>query len=164
MAIAHRITPCLWFDTQAEEAAEFYISIFPNSRITRIMRYGKEGYEIHGKPAGSVLTVDFELDGQPFIAFNGGPQFPFTEAISLSITCADQREVDHYWERLTDGGEESACGWLKDRYGVSWQVVPDALNRLLADPDLEKTERVMHALLQMAKLDIAALERAYAGA
>jgi predicted 3-demethylubiquinone-9 3-methyltransferase (glyoxalase superfamily) len=160
-----RIAPCLWFDSQAEEAADFYVSIFPNSRIVRVSHFGEAGYEIHGRPAGSVMTVDFELDGQPFTALNGGPLFKFNEAISLQVDCATQAEVDHYWERLCAGGDPQAqqCGWLKDRYGVSWQIVPAVLHKLLAGADRAASERVMQALLQMKKLDIAKLERAYAG-
>lgn len=164
MPTLHRITPCLWFDTQAQEAALFYTSIFPNARIVSTLRYGEAGHEIHGKPAGSILTVVFELDGQRFTALNGGPLFTFNEAVSLEVRCDTQEEVDFYWDRLTDGGEESACGWLKDRFGLSWQVTPAALDDLLGDPDYEKTERVMTALLQMKKLDLAALERAHRGA
>ncbi len=160
-----RIVPSLWFDSQAEEAAEFYTSVFPNSRMVAVSRYGVEGVETHGRPAGSVMTVDFELDGMRFTALNGGPVFTFTEAISLQIFCETQDEVDRYWERLTEGGDERAqqCGWLKDRFGVSWQVVPTVLARLMTDPDHEKSGRVMEAMLPMKKLDIAALERAYAG-
>jgi len=165
MPHAHRIAPCLWFDHQAEEAAKFYTGVFPNSRIIRTTRYGEAGREIHGRPAGSVLTVGFELDGRSFTALNGGPVFKFNEAISLQVECETQAEVDHYWTALGEGGDEAArqCGWLKDRYGVSWQVVPRVLPELLSDPDPRKSERVMTALLQMKKLDIAALERAYAG-
>jgi predicted 3-demethylubiquinone-9 3-methyltransferase (glyoxalase superfamily) len=158
-----RITPCLWFDSQAEDAANFYVGIFPNSGITRVSRYAKAGHETHGMVEGSVMTVLFELDGQRFTALNGGPHFKFSEAISLQIGCATQQEVDYYWSRLADGGEEGPCGWLKDRFGLSWQVVPDALLRLLADPDVEKTERVTQAFMQMGKLDIATLERAHRG-
>lgn len=144
------ITPNLWFDTEALEAAEHYVSIFPNSRITDVSHYGEAG----PREAGMVLTVAFELDGQPFTAINGGPEFPFTEAISLAIGCAEQQEVDHYWTRLTDGGEEGQCGWLKDRFGVSWQVVPAALQELLTDPDAGRSERAMKAMLGMKKLDV----------
>lgn len=160
-----RITPCLWFDHEAEQAADFYIDIFPNSRRVRVLRFGEAGHEIHGRPAGSVMTVDFELDGQPFTALNGGPLFRFNEAISLQIDCATQAEVDDYWERLSAGGDPQAqqCGWLKDRYGVSWQVVPAVLPKLLDRTDPAASERVMQALLEMKRLDIAALERAYAG-
>ena len=151
-----RITPNLWFDTQGHEAAEFYVSIFPNSRITHVSRYGEN---TPGTP-GTVMTVQFELDGQPFIALNGGPQFTFNEAVSFHIACADQAEVDHYWERLGDGGEEGPCGWLKDRYGLSWQVVPAALGQLLGDPDRARAQRAMQAMLAMKKLDVAALHAA----
>lgn len=154
------ITPCLWFDTEGEEAASFYVSVFPNSRITEVAHYGEGG----PRPAGTVMTVAFELDGEPFTALNGGPQFSFDEAISFEITCEDQGEVDHYWDALTDGGEESQCGWLKDRFGVSWQVVPKALPELLADPDAERARRVMEAMLTMKKIDVAALRSAYDGA
>lgn len=159
------ITPCLWFDDQAEEAAHFYTGIFRNSRISRITRYGTAGHEIHGRPAGSVMTVEFELDGMPFTALNGGPVFQFNEAVSLQIDCADQPEVDYYWERLGEGGDPAArqCGWLKDRYGLSWQVVPVALQEMLDDPDATKTERVTRAMLGMKKLDVAELRRAYRG-
>jgi len=160
-----KITPCLWFDTQAEEAAQFYCSIFRNSRILSISRYGEAGHEIHGKPAGSVLTVAFELDGQVFTALNGGPVFKFNEAISLQVNCDTQEELDHYWDRLSAGGDETAqqCGWLKDKYGVSWQIVPTVLPDMMTDADSRKTERVMTALLKMKKLDIAELKRAYEG-
>lgn len=163
MAIMNRIVPCLWFDTQAEDAANLYVSIFPDSGIEAIVRYGKEGFEIHGRPEGSVMTVDFRLDGERFTALNGGPLFKFNEAISLQILCETQDEVDHYWSRLCVGGEEGPCGWLKDRFGLSWQVVPEALNTMLRDPDVEKTQRVTKAFMQMKKFDLAALERAYAG-
>jgi predicted 3-demethylubiquinone-9 3-methyltransferase (glyoxalase superfamily) len=153
-----KITPCLWFDTQGEEAAEFYTSIFKNSRIRNIARYGEAGL----RPAGTVMTVSFELDGQPFIALNGGPDFTFNEAISFQIDCKSQAEVDEYWSRLAEGGEEGPCGWLKDLYGVSWQVVPTRLTELLDDPDPETSQRVMSAMLQMKKIDIAALEDAAA--
>jgi predicted 3-demethylubiquinone-9 3-methyltransferase (glyoxalase superfamily) len=160
----NRIIPCLWFDHQAGEAARFYTSIFPNSRIGDITRYGKEGFEIHGRPAGSVLTVEFTLDGQPFTALNGGPLFKFNEAVSLQVDCETQAQVDHFWNQLSTDGDPSAqqCGWLKDRFGVSWQVVPMIVRRLLQDPDAARSGRVMQALLQMKKLDIAALQRAYA--
>ena len=165
MRDSHRITPCLWFDTQAEEAAAFYTSIFGNSRITRTARYGEAGREIHGKEPGTILTVAFELDGQPFTALNGGPAFEFNEAISLQINCESQEEVDYYWEKLSEGGDGAAqqCGWLKDRYGVSWQVVPTVLPEMLTDPDPDRSQRVMTAMLQMKKLDIAKLKRAYTG-
>jgi predicted 3-demethylubiquinone-9 3-methyltransferase (glyoxalase superfamily) len=164
-ARVQRITPCLWFDDQAEEAAQFYCSIFPNSRVGKISRYGKEGREIHGRQEGSVMTVEFELDGQKFTGLNGGPLFRFTEAISFQVHCETQGEVDRYWERLLDGdgAEPQPCGWLKDRYGVSWQVVPQALIELVTDPASEKSQRAMKAMLQMTKIDIAALRRAYDG-
>jgi predicted 3-demethylubiquinone-9 3-methyltransferase (glyoxalase superfamily) len=151
-----KITPFLWFDTQAEEAARFYTSIFPNSRIVTVARYGEAG----PGPKGSVMTVEFELDGQRMIALNGGSQFKFTEAISLSVDCNTQEEVDRYWNKLSQDGRESQCGWLKDRYGLSWQVNPTVLGELLADPDPKKAKRVMEAMLKMKKIDIAALKRA----
>jgi predicted 3-demethylubiquinone-9 3-methyltransferase (glyoxalase superfamily) len=154
------INPCLWFDTEGEEAARFYTSIFPNSRILEVARYGEAG----PRPAGSVMTVSFELDGHRFLALNGGPQFTFSEAISFQVDCRSQEEVDEYWSRLTEGGEESQCGWLKDRYGVSWQIVPTRLPELLNQSDPETSERVMRAMLQMKKIDIATLEEAAAGA
>jgi predicted 3-demethylubiquinone-9 3-methyltransferase (glyoxalase superfamily) len=153
------ITPCLWMDTQSEEAAHFYVSIFPNSRIIDVARYPDVG---PGEP-GAVLTVNFELDGQRYVALNGGPQFHFTEAVSFQIDCADQAEVDHYWDRLTDGGEESQCGWLKDRYGLSWQVIPRQLPELLGDPDPERSSRALQAMLGMRKLDVAVLQAAADG-
>lgn len=154
-----RIVPNLWFDTEAEEAATFYTSVFKNSRITNVAHYGEAG----PREAGMVMTVSFELDGQPFAAINGGPEFPFTEAVSLEIICESQVEVDEYWARLSDGGEEGPCGWLKDRYGLSWQVVPEGMYELLDDPDSARTERAMAAMLQMGKLDLAALQRAADG-
>ena len=154
-----RITPFLWFDTQAEEAANFYVSIFDFSRIVKVTRYGDAG----PGPKDSVMTVEFELDGQSFIALNGGPQFQFTEAISLSINCKSQEEVDRYWARLSQGGAEGPCGWLKDRYGLSWQVNPTVLGEMLGDPDPAKSGRVMQAMLGMKKIDIAGLEKAYNG-
>jgi predicted 3-demethylubiquinone-9 3-methyltransferase (glyoxalase superfamily) len=165
MQFKQRIAPCLWFDTQAEEAAGFYLSVFRNSRIVKISRYGKAGYEIHRRPAGSVMTVAFELDGQAFTALNGGPLFKFSEAISLQIHCESQEEVDYYWQKLAEGGDRKAqqCGWLKDKYGLSWQVVPVAMIELISDPDPEKSGRVMEAMLQMKKLDIEKLKQAYAG-
>jgi predicted 3-demethylubiquinone-9 3-methyltransferase (glyoxalase superfamily) len=157
-----RITPCLWFDSHAEQAAEFYTGIFPHSGVLEVTRYGEAGHEVHGRLPGSVMTVLFELDGQQFTALNGGPRFRFDEAVSLQIACDDQDEVDYYWNRLVEGGEESVCGWLKDRYGLSWQVVPRALPAMLRDANTAASERVMKALLQMKKFDIAALERAFA--
>jgi predicted 3-demethylubiquinone-9 3-methyltransferase (glyoxalase superfamily) len=160
--IQQKITPFLWFDTQAEEAAEFYTLIFENSRITRISRY-EVGREVHGKEAGSVLTVAFEIEGQAFIALNGGPYFKFNEAVSFQVMCETQDEIDYFWSRLSEGGQEGQCGWLKDKYGLSWQVVPSALPQMLTDADGAKSERVMKALLQMKKFDLQALERAYTG-
>ena len=151
-----RITPCLWFDTEGEEAAAFYVSLFKNSRITEVSRYGEAG----PRPAGTVMVVSFELDGQPFTALNGGPEFTFSEAISFQIDCQSQEEVDYYWDGLTAGGEEGPCGWLKDRYGVSWQVVPSALIALLQDPDPGRSQRAMAAMMTMKKIDIAALHAA----
>lgn len=153
-----KLTPCLWFDTQGEEAAAFYTSVFPNSRIVDTARYGEAG----PRPAGTVMTVTFELDGQRFIALNGGAQFTFSEAISYQVGCQTQAEVDAYWSALSEGGEEGPCGWLKDRYGLSWQIVPARLSELLADPDRELSQRVMRAMLGMTKIEIAALEEAAA--
>jgi len=155
-----RITPFLWFDNPAEEAARFYASIFPNSRIRKIARYGEAG----PGPKGSVMTVEFELDGQRFVGINGGPLFTFSEAVSFQVDCADQAEVDYFWERLTDGGEESQCGWLKDRFGLSWQVVPTGMEELFKDPDPSRATRAMQAMLGMRKIDVAALQRAADGA
>ncbi len=163
MATLNKITPCLWFDSQAEEAAEFYVSVFEDSGIDAVSRYGKEGFEIHGQPEGSVMTVAFHLAGQTFTALNGGPQFKFNEAISFQVFCDTQEEVDHFWSKLSEGGEEVACGWLKDRFGLSWQIVPSVLPKMLMDPDPEKSQRVTKAFLQMKKLDIPTLERAYEG-
>ena len=165
MQIRSKIAPCLWFDDEAEPAAAFYTGIFPNSRIGTVLRYSEVGQEFHGKPAGSVMTVAFELDGLAFTALNGGPLFRFNEAVSLQVYCKTQQEIDHYWEKLSAGGDENAqqCGWLKDRYGLSWQIVPLALLDMLQGPAPEKSQRAMAALFQMKKLDIAALQRAYAG-
>lgn len=159
-----KITPCLWFDRQAEEAAAFYTGIFPNSRIVSVSCFPDAGQEIHGQPAGSVMTVNFMLDGQPFVALNGGPQFRFNEAVSLQIDCHDQADVDYYWDQLGAGGDEAAqqCGWLKDKFGLSWQVVPTLLPALMQNPDPATTRRVMQALLQMKKLDIEGLKQAAA--
>jgi predicted 3-demethylubiquinone-9 3-methyltransferase (glyoxalase superfamily) len=158
-----KIIPCLWFDNQAEEAATFYTSIFKNSKIGKVTRYGKEGYEIHGRPEGTVMTVEFEIDGQAFTALNGGPVFKFNEAVSFQVLCKTQEEVDYYWEKLSEGGDEKArqCGWLKDKYGVSWQVVPTILSEMVQDKDRKKSDAVMRVLLQMKKLDIATLKQAY---
>jgi len=159
------ITPCLWFDDQAEQAAAFYISVFKTAKIVSISRYGEAGQEIHGKKPGTVLTVAFELDGRTFTALNGGPVFKFNEAISFQVNCETQEEVDYYWEKLSEGGDKKAqqCGWLKDKYGVSWQVVPTVVSEMIRDPDSQKSERAMKALLQMKKLDIKQLQRAFAG-
>jgi predicted 3-demethylubiquinone-9 3-methyltransferase (glyoxalase superfamily) len=166
MPVVQRITPCLWFDDQAEQAAAFYIGIFNNSKILRVSRYGEAGREVHGRPAGSVMTVLFELEGQPFTALNGGPIFKLNEAVSFQVMCETQKEVDYYWEKLTEGGDPAAqqCGWLKDKFGVSWQVVPRALLEMFDDPKSGKSQRAMQALLEMKKLDIDGLKRAYAGA
>jgi predicted 3-demethylubiquinone-9 3-methyltransferase (glyoxalase superfamily) len=165
MPVIQKITPCLWFDDQAEEAVAFYSGIFRNSKVVKISRYGEAGQEVHGRPPGTVLMVAFELDGQAFTALNGGPVFKFNEAISFQVNCATQEEVDYYWEKLSAGGDDKAqqCGWLKDRYGASWQIVPVALVEMIADPDPGKAGRVMEAMLRMKKLDIAGLKRAYAG-
>jgi predicted 3-demethylubiquinone-9 3-methyltransferase (glyoxalase superfamily) len=165
MKTLQKITPCLWFDDQAEEAAKFYTSIFRNSKVLNITRYGEAGHEIHGRAAGTVMTVAFELEGQSFTALNGGPLFKFNEAISFQINCETQKEVDYYWEKLSKGGDKKAqqCGWLKDKYGVSWQVVPTAMIEMFNNPGSEKSERAMTALLQMKKLDIAKLKKAYDG-
>jgi len=160
-----KIAPCLWFNDQAEEAAALYTAVFPNSRTLRIARYGEAGFEFHGKPAGSVLTVSFELDGQAFTALNGGPAFQISEAISFQIMCDTQEDVDYYWDRLGvgGGGIEQQCGWIKDRFGVSWQVVPSIVPELLDDSDPARAQRVMAAVFNMTKLVIADLERAAAG-
>jgi predicted 3-demethylubiquinone-9 3-methyltransferase (glyoxalase superfamily) len=156
-----RITTNLWFDGQAEEAAHFYTSIFENSKIGKIARYGDAGAEVSGQKKGSVMTVEFELDGHEFVGLNGGPLFQFNESISFIVNCETQEEVDRYWERLSEGGSEVQCGWLKDKFDVSWQIVPTVLGELMSDPDPEKSQRVMKAMLQMKKLDIEALQRAY---
>jgi len=152
-----KITPFLWFDSQAEEAVKFYTSIFKNSKVGNVSRYGEAG----PGPAGSVLTASFELEGLEFTALNGGPLFKFTEAISFQVSCESQEEVDYYWKKLSEGGQIQQCGWLKDRFGVSWQITPTALHRMLKDPDPQKANRVMHAMLQMEKIDIAGLQKAY---
>lgn len=158
-----KISPCLWFDDNAEDAVKFYVSIFKNSKVGNVTRYGKEGYEIHKKKEGSVMTIDFEIEGQKFLALNGGPIFKFNEAISFQIYCDTQEEIDYCWEKLTEDGDKNAqvCGWLKDKFGVSWQVVPIAMIKMLQDKDSKKTERVMKAMLQMHKFDIDALTKAY---
>jgi predicted 3-demethylubiquinone-9 3-methyltransferase (glyoxalase superfamily) len=164
MPVVQKIAPCLWFDNQAEEAANHYVSIFENSKITDITRYGKAGYEIHKRPAGSVMTVAFELDGQSVTALNGGPIFTFNEAVSLQVFCDTQEEVDYYWEKLSTGGDPKAqqCGWLKDKFGLSWQVVPKVLPELLKDHESARAQRAMEALLRMKKINIVELERAAA--
>jgi predicted 3-demethylubiquinone-9 3-methyltransferase (glyoxalase superfamily) len=161
--VAQKITPCLWFDDEAEEAAKFYVSVFKNSKLGSISRYGKEGFEIHGRKAGTVMTAEWEIEGQKFVGLNGGPQFKFSEAISFQIMCEDQKEIDYFWSKLTAGGQEGPCGWLKDKFGLSWQVVPKVLIDMLKDPDAAKSQRVTKAFLQMKKFDIAALKRAYEG-
>src|ERR687897_482240 len=160
-----KITPCLWFDDKAEEAAKFYVSIFKDSKIGSVTRYGKEGEEIHGRKAGTGWRADFEIEGQKFVALNGGTIFKFNEAISFQVHCETQKEVDYYWEKLSEGGDEQAqqCGWLKDKYGLSWQIVPIILGEMLQDKDTKKSDRVMKALLQMRKLDIMTLRQAYEG-
>lgn len=156
--IVNQITPCLWFDNQAEEAANFYTSVFDNSKIENISRYGKEGFEVHGQKEGTALTVGFQINGQTFTALNGGPVFKFTEAISFQVFCETQEEIDYYWNNLTDGGEEGRCGWLKDKFGVSWQIVPSILPELMSNP--AKAGKVMNAFLQMKKFDIEKLRQA----
>ena len=163
MEIVQKISPCLWFDDQAKEAANYYVAVFKNSKVLYSSYYGEIGHEVHGQPPGTVLAVAFELDGQKFTALNGGSKIEFNDAISLQINCETQAEVDHYWERLCEGGEEKACGWLKDKYGVSWQVVPTVLPLMISDPDSAKSKRAMAAMLTMKKLDIAELQRQYAG-
>jgi predicted 3-demethylubiquinone-9 3-methyltransferase (glyoxalase superfamily) len=156
--MTEKIVPCLWFDNQAEDAARYYVSIFNNSRINRISYYGNEGFDVHGQTAGTVLTVDFEINGNPFTALNGGPIFKFNEAVSFQVFCETQPEIDEYWSKLTGEGEEGQCGWLKDKYGVSWQIVPSVLPKLISDP--ARSERVMKVLLQMKKFDIETLKAA----
>ena len=165
MAITTKaLTPCLWFDSQAEEAAQFYVSVFDRSRIVSTSHYAKAGKETHGRKPGSVMAVAFELEGQPFVALNGGPQFTFSEAISFQVPCETQEEIDRYWDALrAGGGEEGPCGWLKDRFGLSWQVVPEILMEMIADPDEAKVERVTAAFMAMGKFDIAALQAAFDG-
>jgi predicted 3-demethylubiquinone-9 3-methyltransferase (glyoxalase superfamily) len=165
MAAKQKITSNLWFDKEAEEAAKFYTSVFKNSRIGTISRYGKEGFEIHQMPAGTVMTVQFYLEDQEFLALNGGPHFKFNEAISFIVNCNSQVEVDYYWEKLKEGGDEKAqmCGWLKDKFGLSWQIVPGVLPEMLTDADPKKSQPVMKAMLQMKKIDIETLKRAYEG-
>lgn len=156
-----KITPCLWFDNQAEEAAKFYVSIFKNSQIGNMTRYGDAGAEVSGRPKGLVMTVTFEIEGQEFVALNGGPHFTFSEAISLMVKCETQKEIDEMWEKLSQGGEEGRCGWLKDKYGLSWQIISPIWDEMLRDKDSKKSERVMKAILQMTKPDIKTLKQAY---
>ena len=156
-----KITPCLWFDDKAEEAVNFYVSIFKNSKIGSIARYGEAGAEVSGRPKGTVMTVAFQLEGQEFLALNGGPIFKFTEAISFIVNCETQEEIDRMWEKLSAGGEKGRCGWLKDKYGLSWQIVPPVLGEMLQDKNALKSERVMKAMLQMKKIDVKALKDAY---
>jgi predicted 3-demethylubiquinone-9 3-methyltransferase (glyoxalase superfamily) len=159
---AQKIMPCLWFDTEGEAAAKHYVAIFKNSRIGRIGRYGNEGKEITGKEAGAVMTVEFELEGQKFLALNGGPQFKFDEAVSFQVFCDTQEEIDYFWARLSEGGSEGPCGWLKDKFGLSWQVVPTAVPEMLSSAPAEKADRVMKEIFKMRKIDIATLQKAYA--
>lgn len=165
MPSLQRISPCLWFDTEAEDAARFYTSIFPNSKITAVTRYPDSGQEVHGKDAGTVLTVEFVLDGQLFTGLNGGPQFKFTEAVSFMVECATEEEVDYYWEKLGAGGDPAAqqCGWLADRFGLSWQIVPAGFVEMLNSPDAAAVKRAFDAMLKMKKLDLSAMQRAFAG-
>lgn len=156
-----KITPCLWFDDNAEEAVNYYVSIFKNSNIGKVARYGESGAAVSGRPKGTVMTITFELDGVEFMALNGGPVFKFTEAVSLIVDCGTQKELDEMWERLSEGGEKGRCGWLKDKYGLSWQMVPTAIGKMMSDADPAKSERVMKALLQMDKLNIETLKKAY---
>jgi len=158
-----KITPCLWFDSKAEEAARFYVSLFKNSKVGSISRYGEEGAKVSGRPKGSVMIVTFQLDGQEFMALNGGPLFKFSEAISFAVNCKTQKEIDEFWEKLSKGGEKGQCGWLKDKYGLSWQVVPTGMDEMLQDKDAGRRERVMEAVLQMRKFDIKRLKQAYEG-
>jgi predicted 3-demethylubiquinone-9 3-methyltransferase (glyoxalase superfamily) len=158
-----KITPFLWYDDKAEEAANFYVSIFKNSKIGGITRYDEEGSKAAGRPKGTVMTIEFQLEGQEFVALNGGPHFKFTEAVSFVVNCETQEEVDEFWKKLSDGGEEVQCGWLKDKYGLSWQVVPTVLPKMLQDKDAAKAQRVMKAMLQMKKIDIPTLKQAYEG-
>jgi predicted 3-demethylubiquinone-9 3-methyltransferase (glyoxalase superfamily) len=161
--VKHKIAPCLWFDTQAEEAAKYYCLVFKNSKLGRVSYFPDAGQDVHGKPAGSVLMAEFELDGQTFVALNGGPQFKFDEAVSFQIFCETQGEIDYYWQTLTKEGSEDPCGWLKDKFGLSWQVVPSVIPAMMSGPDRTAAARAMNALMKMQKLDLAAIERAYAG-
>lgn len=156
-----KITPFLWFDKEAEEAANFYVSIFKNSKILNVARYNEESSKASGVPAGTVMTISFELNGQVFNALNGGPIFKFSEAISFMVSCDNQEEVDYYWEKLTEGGEESQCGWLKDKFGLSWQITPTEMGKMMSDSNPEKSKRVMHEMLKMKKIDLNVLKEAY---
>lgn len=162
-SIKQKITPCLWFDTQAEEAANFYTSVFDNGRIKQLSRYGKAGQDVHGKEPGSVMVVEFEIAGQTFTALNGGPQFKFSEAVSFQVMCEGQEEIDRFWTKLSDGGQPGQCGWLKDRYGLSWQIVPSVLPQMITNARGEARERIIGAVMGMKKFDLAALHRAAAG-
>ena len=161
--IKQKISPCLWFDTKAEEAANFYVSVFKNSRIKHVSRYGEAGREVHGKEPGSVMVVAFEIEGQTFTALNGGPHFKFNEAVSFQVMCDTQAEIDHFWSELSQGGQEGQCGWLKDKYGLSWQVVPSELPQMLTGGDAARQDRMMTAVMAMKKFDLEALKQAYAG-
>ncbi len=161
--IKQKISPCLWFDTKAEEAANFYVSVFENSRIKHVSRYGQAGREVHGKEPGSVMVVAFEIEGQIFTALNGGPHFKFNEAVSFQVMCDTQAEIDHFWSKLSQGGQEGQCGWLKDKYGLSWQVVPSALPAMLTGGDAARQDRMMSAVMAMKKFDLERLTQAYAG-
>ena len=160
-AVMQKITPCLWFNDQAEEAMRFYVSVFKNSKVGRITRYEEAGAKVSGRPKGSVMTATFEIEGQEFMALNGGPHFTLSEAVSFIVKCDTQKEIDTFWEKLSEGGEKGVCGWLKDKFGLSWQIVPTVLSDMMQDKDAEKTNRVMEAILQMKKLDIARLQEAY---
>jgi predicted 3-demethylubiquinone-9 3-methyltransferase (glyoxalase superfamily) len=164
MKVAGPITPCLWFNTEAEEAAKLYVSIFENSKITKLSYYSSEGKDVHGKTPGSVMTAEFEINGQPFTALNGGPMFKFSEAISFQVPCETQKEIDYFSAKLIEGGgEQGPCGWVKDKFGLSWQVFPAVLTEMMTDPDRKKVDRVTKAFMQMKKFDLAAIQRAYAG-
>jgi len=162
-SITQKITPCLWFDTQAEEAANFYTAVFDNGRIRQVSRYGKAGQDVHGKEPGSIMVVEFEIAGQTFTALNGGPLFKFSEAVSFQVMCDSQEEIDRFWAKLSEGGQEGQCGWLKDRFGLSWQIVPSALPQLIAKARGDERERIIGAVMGMKKFDVAALQRAAAG-
>jgi predicted 3-demethylubiquinone-9 3-methyltransferase (glyoxalase superfamily) len=163
MKLKHPLATCLWFDTEAEEAANFYCSVFANSKIGMISRYGKAGQDVHRKPPGSVMVAAFEIEGQKFTALNGGPQFKFNEAVSFQVHCDTQAEIDHFWDKLADGGQPGRCGWLKDKYGVSWQIIPTMLPEIMGGSDAEKSQRAMSAFMQMSKFDIEKLRHAYEG-